>query len=241
MSGPEISTRDFAFSLPEEYRQRFDPSQIAAHAHTAVGRHRGTVAVGRFPWPDPKVAALCLIAEDRAGLLSLISAAFAELGFDVDAAEAYTRAVEPPEAVDLFWVRDPHGVLHDEQIAAFAELTEEILAGRPASPRGLSGGLGEAGTTVRFLEDAQGLLSVLEIETGDRSGLLWAITRALFEQQVQIVSSRVRTEGDRVHDSFTLTELDGSAISPARRLTIQVTLMAAVQPQLEPPSEPESV
>jgi [protein-PII] uridylyltransferase len=95
---------------------------------------------------------------------------------------------------------------------------------------------------VRFLEDARGNLSVLEIETGDRSGLLWAITRALFEQQVQIISSRVRTEGGLVHDSFTITELDGSAISPDRRLTIQVALMAAVQPQLSaPPPEVEEL
>ncbi len=239
MSQTEISLTEFATSLPEEYRLRFGPAQVAAHAHTAVGRHRGKVAVRRFPWPGAHVTALCVVAEDRPGLLSLISAALTELGFDVDSAEAYTRSVDPPEAVDLFFIRDENAELGEDQIHAFAELVEEILAGRPATAhRGLQGDAGLGGTTVRFLEDANGHLNVLEVETNDRSGLLWAITRALFEQNVQIVASRVRTVEGRVHDSFTITELDGSAILPDRRLMIQVALLSAIQPQLTPSPPP---
>lgn len=231
----EISAREFAESLPQEYRARFDPAQIAAHAFASVQRGAGRVTVRRFPWADPGKTALCVIADDRPGLLSDISATFAELGFDVDAGEAYTRNVNPPEAVDVFWIRDPDGEVDDAHIQVFAELLEEILAGRPVQgagrPMARAGG---GGTTVRFLEDASGRLSVLEVETDDRSGLLWAITRALFEQRVQIVSSRVRTEGGRVHDSFTIVELDGSPIAPSRRLNIQVALLAAIQTGLTP-------
>lgn len=240
MSPAESSSLDFfTDSLPPEYRERFDLSQIAIHAVASVQRGPGRVTVQRFPWAEPGTTALCVIADDRPGLLADISATFAELGFDVDAGEAYTRDIEPPEAVDVFWLRDPDGDIDDAHIQVFAELLEEILAGRPAH----SGGrpmarVSAGGTTVRFLEDASGLLSVLEVETDDRSGLLSAITRALYEQKVQIVSSRVRTQEGRVHDSFTITELDGRPIAPERRLHIQVALLSAIQMGLttQPPS-----
>ncbi len=233
MTRPEMSSRQFAESLPDEYRARFDPSQIAAHAHTAAGHGPGRVAARRFPWHGPGVTGLCVVADDQPGLLSLISSAFAELGFEVDAAEAYTRHVDPPQAVDVFWVRDPERRLNEARIQAFAELVEEIIAGKRAAvrraPRATTA---PAGTTVRFIEDSQGHLSVLEIETDDRSGLLWAITHALFELDVQIVASRIHTIEGRVHDRFTIVELDGSPISSERRLAIQVALMTAIQPQL---------
>lgn len=243
----EISSREFAESPPEEYRARFDPSQIAAHAHAAVGRQRGKVAMRRFPWrfssaQSPHVTGLCVVADDRPGLLSLISSAFTELGFNVEAAEAYTRNTDPPEAVDVFWVRAPHDALGEEQIQALTELIEEILAGRPASTeRQLPEKGAPEGTTVRFIEDLRGNLSVLEIETDDRSGLLWSMTRALFDLSVQIVSSSVRTENDRVHDRFHIVELDGSSIGPERRLAIQVALLTAIQPPVadEPLQQPE--
>ena len=83
-------------------------------------------------------------------------------------------------------------------------------------------------TRVRFIEDEVGALSVLEVETGDRSGLLLALSQALFAQRVQIVQSAVRTRKGRVFDRFVVVELDGSPISPARRLSIQVAVLGAI-------------
>ena len=84
-------------------------------------------------------------------------------------------------------------------------------------------------TVVRFLEGQDGSLATLEVETDDRSGLLLAISRALFDQRVQIVSSEVRTQGQRVLDRFSLVELDDSPIASARRLEIQVAILSAIE------------
>ena len=83
---------------------------------------------------------------------------------------------------------------------------------------------------MRFLEASDGSFSTLEVETGDRSGLLLALAQALFNQRVQIVSSQVKTTGTRVYDRFSIVELDGSPISPSRRLEIQVAVLTAVDP-----------
>ena len=87
-------------------------------------------------------------------------------------------------------------------------------------------------TTVRFIEGENGC-SMLEVETGDRSGLLLSLSQALFKQRVQIVASQVKTVNSRVFDRFTIVELDGTPITPARRLEIQVAVLTAIDPILE--------
>lgn len=229
MTESEISVARFAASLPAEYRDRFNAEQIAVHARTSEIRAGSAIAATIFPWSTVGQRALCVVADDRPGLLSLISSALTELGFDVDAAEAYTRHA-PREAVDIFWLRDPEGLVTSDQVGAFVDLVEEILAGRPEKTLPTPVPLAPAGlgTTVRFLEDADGALTVLEVETDDRSGLLWTITRALYRQNVQIVGSKIRTEASRVYDKFTIVELDGTLIRNERRLTIQVEVLSAI-------------
>lgn len=229
----EISVAAFADSLSGEYQSRFSPAQIAAHAHVAVHQEPGSASVGIYPWHEPGVTGLCVVVDDRPGLLSLISAALAELGLSVHAAEAYTRTTQggTQQAVDLFWLRDPGGTLRESEARAFAALLDEILRGRPThhvhpEPAPVRSDLG---TTVRFVDDKDGQLTVLEVETDDRSGLLWAITSALYGERVQIVSSRVTTVGSRVHDSFTIVELDGSPIQPGRRFGVQVAVLSAIE------------
>lgn len=229
----EISTAAFAASLPAEYSERFNPAQIAVHAHASVRRRNGDLVVAAFPWNQSGISGICVVADDRPGLLSQISAALSELGFDVDSAAAFTRTASPPEAVDVFWVRDEKGALDEGQVASLSDLLKEILSGRELRPRmrgpETSTSSGAEGTTVRFLEDENGALDVLEVETDDCSGLLWAITRALFEAKVQIISSQVNTQGARVKDRFAVVELSGAPVSSERRLAIQIAVLSALQ------------
>lgn len=232
---PPASIAEFSETLPADYLERFNPAEIAVHAHIVLGRQPGKVAVGLFPWRDLSVSALCVSVEDRPGLLALISSSLAQLGFEVDGAEAFCRKLEGSEsrreALDVFWLRDPEGRISHEEVAAFGELLQEVLEGRREA---LSPALGarEAsgeGTTVRFLENSVGQLATLEVETNDRSGLLWVITRALHQANVQIVGSQIRTQGRRVLDRFVLEEIGGNPITNERRLEIQVAVLSAVE------------
>jgi UTP:GlnB (protein PII) uridylyltransferase len=231
--GEKISASGFAASLPEEYRERFGPAEIAAHAHTFVMRSPGEAAAGIFPWYEPGLTAICVSVEDRPGLLSLISRSLNEVGFEVESAEAYCRDGDPRVAVDFFWLRDPSGRIGQEDVQAFVEILNGVLSGlRPEAPVGLpvpGAPSSVRNTTVRFLEQRDGALSVLEVETEDRSGLLWSITRALHGAGVQIVGSQIRTTGARVLDRFTIAELDGSSIADERRFAIQVAILSALE------------
>ena len=66
------------------------------------------------------------------------------------------------------------------------------------------------------------------METYDRPGLLLAITLALFNARVQIVSTEAETTGGRVVDRFSVVELDGGSIERNRRGTVQTAVLAAI-------------
>jgi len=227
----------FVGSMPAAYAARFEGEVRAAHAATALARADALAAVGRF---GAEGTGLCVVADDRPGLLATISAALITAGLDVVTAEVYTReaAGARREAVDLFWVRRaaaPAGPLGDADAAAVENALVRMLRGEAdaASVEKLVSSQPPArppDATVRFLEDGSGVLSTLEVETTDRSGLLFALATALFRQRVQIVESQVRTREDRVFDRFRIAELDGTAISPARRLEIQVAVLNAIEP-----------
>jgi [protein-PII] uridylyltransferase len=241
-STPNDRANAFEASMPESYRKNFDAAAIAVHAGLARARPVNSVRVGTFPSSRPGTA-ICVVADDRPGLLATISAALVIQRLDVIEAEAYTRR-EPgrlDEAFDVFWVR------HDPPERRWDSVTKEDIAGlhttlsgllegrvdrerasdpgfvRPATPSSVE-------TVVRFLEGHDGSFTTLEVETGDRSGLLLSLAQALFQQRVQIIASQVKTKGARVFDRFSIVELDGKPIGPARRLEIQVAVMTAVDP-----------
>jgi [protein-PII] uridylyltransferase len=238
----EISLEDFAALLPRRYRELFDVSAMRAHARVAEERAEAPAKVGSFPSRRPGYA-LCVVADDRPGLLATIAAAFVLTGLDVIDAEAFTRRRPDGllEAVDLFWVRRTHEVeqtsapvpLSDEDTDALSEKLVGLLHGsvRVPLPTRLPGRVpgAESDAVVRFIESAQGAFSMLEVEAGDRPGLLLALSQALFEQRIQIISCEARSSSGRVLDRFEVVERDGSPINPARRLDLQVAVLTAVE------------
>ena len=107
LTAPPEYIRAFADSMPDGYRDRHDALAVAAHAAVARARGDRPAHVGIVGHGGPGEVAVCVVARDRPGLLSTISAAFVLSGMDVVAAEAFTRIDErrDPEAVDLFWIR----------------------------------------------------------------------------------------------------------------------------------------
>jgi [protein-PII] uridylyltransferase len=241
---PESSLTAFAASLPESYRRNFGPAAVAQHAALARSRENARAAVGLFT-SDKEGTALCVVAEDRPGLLATISAALVICELDVIEAEAYTRRVTGfhDEAVDVFWVRERDPQKRGQgfspaRVERLREVLVGLIEGKLSTPPGAQPGAAlptpaSTETVVRFLEGHDGSFATLEVETGDRSGLLLALSQALFKQRVQIVTSQVKTVNNRVYDRFNIVEFDGSPITPARRLEIQVAVLAAIDPILE--------
>lgn len=241
----EPAVQEFADSMPSRYREAVTEPAMTDHARLWAERQGSTVQVGRcHSRGRPSTTAICVVADDRPGLLAMISAALVLTNLDIVHAEAYTRkpTLGRAEAIDVFWVRDrsrpESDAVTDERLGEVRNTLSRLLEGSllPSVPAELAAAQRRSRpleTRVRFLEGGDGVLSTLEVETYDRFGLLLALAGALFRLDVQILRSEVHTQGHRVLDRFEITELDGTPIGPERRLRIQVAVLSAVEPVSE--------
>jgi [protein-PII] uridylyltransferase len=84
---------------------------------------------------------------------------------------------------------------------------------------------------VELVRDASQTAAVIEVRTGDRAGLLYALGRSLSEIRLSIRSAHINTLAGQAIDTFYVTEAHGSAPSPQRaREAVEALTMAAGLP-----------
>ena len=85
-------------------------------------------------------------------------------------------------------------------------------------------------TQINFDNEASDTRTLIEIQTEDRLGLLYAISQTFSEQALDIARARIVTERGAAIDSFYVRELDGGKIvSPERRVLIENRLREAIK------------
>jgi [protein-PII] uridylyltransferase len=226
-------------SMPPSYRTLFDEAAVVAHA--AIVERRGMRAAHVETWRElpERTVAICVVADDRPGFLSRVSAALVAHDMDVVAAQAYcrTRADASMEAVDLFWIRRMPNAsrapspIRAHDVGAIGDTLDALVRGRASFDGAVkyATALRKATGAVRVkFEDARDGGTVLTLQARDRPGLLLRISKALFAERVQIVRSEVSTRDGVVLDTFTLTELDGAPLRKGRRLALQTAVLAAL-------------
>jgi [protein-PII] uridylyltransferase len=81
---------------------------------------------------------------------------------------------------------------------------------------------------VELFGDASDTAAVIEVRTGDRAGLLYALGRSLSDIRLSIRSAHVSTLAGQAIDTFYVTEADGSSPNPSRaREAVDALTMAA--------------
>ncbi len=101
------------------------------------------------------------------------------------------------------------------------------------------------GLRVRFVDDSDGSLSVLEIEIPRNQAVLGDVHQALFKVGVQISNVELQVHNERIVERLRLVEHDGSPVCSDRHLEVQTTVLEVVQKRLvesmPPPAEPAGV
>ena len=165
-------------------------------------------------------------APDRPGLFSSVAGALALNGMDVRAANV---SGERGVAVETFTVEVAHGTWPDT--AKLREDLAAVLADRMAIGERLSerervylhrrrSSAELPSVEVSVDNEASETATVLEVRTRDEIGLLHRVTRALFEEGLDVVSARVSTLGDVVVDAFYVRESGGSKVIDENRLGV---------------------
>jgi [protein-PII] uridylyltransferase len=185
---------------------------------------------------------------DRAGLFSKIAGSFSAAGLNILSSQVFTRT--DGIVLDEFFVIDAKsGSLADRnQRDEFEKLLNKVLTDEDLDLRPLiarhktnrplyQAYTGEQmPTRIHFDNEASEARTLIEIETEDRVGLLYAISEVLAEFDLDISAAKILTEKGAAIDSFYVRELDGGKIlAPERQKSIEGKLEKAIRSLDEAP------
>lgn len=227
----------FVATMPAVYERLYAPSEMAEHA--AIVSRRGSRAIHAELWQSTKGPSLCVVAEDRPGLLALVTDALLAQGMGIQSARAFCRVVakDKDEAVDFLELRalggpeDVAAHLDDDGLRAFSQSLSELLADDVAQ-RGASvvAAPAEAPTTRVYFErqaPADGRY-LLVVDAPDSDGLLHAVSSALHARGMRIMACEIRTVGGRARDRFELEPSSQHSLGDAELCDVQLAVLDAL-------------
>jgi [protein-PII] uridylyltransferase len=241
--GPHEALDALLETMPDRYMLANAPESIVQHARVVLQRGRRAAHVGRVHSRHPEAAELCVVADDRPGLLASIAAAITANRLEVLAAQVYSRtAGGRVEAVDIFWVRDRDGGVEgvDLVVGRLARDLENVCSGKLGPEDLLRSRTGSSSpwrerptpavpTEVIVDDRASPSHTVVEVFAKDSPGLLYRLAYALHRLGLSIALSKINTEGTRVADVFYVRELDGGKVVRGPRYKeIHESLVTAV-------------
>lgn len=92
-------------------------------------------------------------------------------------------------------------------------------------------------TQITFSEDPLQNRTVLEIIAGDRPGLLSEIGKVFLAEQIDVITAKIMTIGERAEDVFYVTDSRGGALDESARRQLQERITAALD-RREPEKRP---
>lgn len=192
--------------------------------------------------PDRGCNAVKVCTWDRAGLFWKIAGSLSAAGLNILSAQIFTRS--DGIVLDTFYVNDAKtgNLAGGEQREVFEQRINQALTGEELDFRALiarqkitrpvyQAYVGERmGTRIGFENDSSDTRTVIEIETEDRVGLLYAISQRLSELELDISAAKISTERGAAIDTFYVKELNGSKVStPERQHSIEQNLRQAIK------------
>ncbi len=183
------------------------------------------IAVDVTPDTDRDATRACFAMADHPGLFSRMAGALALVGANVVDARTYTS--KDGFATAIFWIQDADGSTYDvdrlprlrrmiERTLHGEVLPREALRDRDRTPKRERAF--RVPTSIAFDNDGSDIYTIIEVDTRDRPGLLYDLTRALAEAHVYIASAVIATYGEQVVDAFYVKDMFGLKYSGEGKL-----------------------
>ncbi|WP_292553284.1 ACT domain-containing protein, partial [Mesorhizobium sp.] len=184
------------------------------------------------------VTEITVLAQDHPRLLSVIAGACAAAGGNIVDAQIFTTS--DGRALDTILISREFDRDEDERRRAerVGRLIEDVLSGKSWLPEMIEKRTKpKRGAKVfrippraEIRNTLSNRFSVIEIEGLDRPGLLSEVTGALSDLSLDIASAHITTFGEKVIDTFYVTDLTGQKIdSPTRMATIHKRLIESLE------------
>ncbi len=179
---------------------------------------------------------------DRERFFTHVTGCLTAAGFNILGAEILTRF--DGIVLDSFFVADARTgqLAKREERDKFEHLVQKVLTGAPLDLPALIAKVRPATATYKSLEGERiptlvvldnatsDSRTILDLQAEDRVGLLYDVSRALADLNVNVHLAKILTEKGAANDTFYITERNGAKVlGPDRQKAIQHRLRQAVQ------------
>ena len=165
---------------------------------------------------DRDATRACFALIDHPGIFSRLSGALALVGANVVDARTYTS--KDGYATAVFWIQDADGRPYEEaRLPRLRQMIHKTLLGEVVATEAIKSRdkikkrerAFKVPTSITFDNDGSDIYTIIEVDTRDRPGLLFDLTRTLANNNVYIASAVIATYGEQVVDTFYVKDMFG--------------------------------
>ena len=198
------------------YWQGLSTEAQAVFARLLKGIGDDEIRIDLHPEPDRDATRACFALADHPGIFSRLAGALALVGANVVDARTYTS--KDGYATAVFWVQDMDGRPYDEsRLPRLRQMIDKTLRGEVVAREALKDRDKvkkrerefRFPTHVTFDNEGSDIYTIIEVDTRDRPGLLYDLTRTLANNNIYIASAVIATFGAQVVDTFYVKDMFG--------------------------------
>ncbi|WP_461306132.1 [protein-PII] uridylyltransferase [Albidovulum sp.] len=188
------------------------------------------------PDPDHDATRACFALADHPGIFSRLAGALALVGANVVDARTYTS--KDGYATAVFWIQDAAGHPYEEsRLPRLRAMIEKTLKGEIVAREALKDRdrlkkrerQFRFPTHITFDNEGSEIYTIIEVDTRDRPGLLYDLTRTLAANNIYIASAVIATYGAQVVDSFYVKDMFGLKLqSRSKQASLEKKLRQAI-------------
>jgi [protein-PII] uridylyltransferase len=174
------------------------------------------IRIDLHPDADRDATRACFALADHPGIFSRLAGALALVGANVVDARTYTS--KDGYATAVFWVQDSDGKPYEvARLPRLRGMIEKTLKGEVVPREALKDRDKvkkrerefRFPTHITFDNEGSDIYTIIEVDTRDRPGLLYDLTRTLAANNIYIASAVIATFGAQVVDSFYVKDMFG--------------------------------
>jgi [protein-PII] uridylyltransferase len=228
--GERVFLDHYLNAMPERYLYGNASEDIVRHSRFARAAQMQQVNVTIMTVASPYVE-LGFIADDRPGLLAMITATLAAARIKILSAQVHNwvDTFGRTRALDLFWVRGGQSPETVQTAVPRLQRDFERLLSQELTPAELvTGGSRRSNwsdrpmptiiTDVHVDNRVAQNHTVIEVTTRDQAGLLFWLSHTLQMLGLQIALAKINTEGNQVADVFYVTDETGAKVTDPERI-----------------------
>lgn len=233
---PEKLQRELDRHYPP-YWQGLQTETQAVFARLLDGLTEDEVRLDLTPDTNRDATQVCFAMSDHPGIFARLTGALALVGANVVDARSFTS--KDGYATAAFWIQDTDGHPYDpDRLERLRDMIHKTLSGQVVARDALKSRdkikkrerKFEVPTRVTFDNEGSEIYSIIEVDTRDRPGLLFDLTRSLSAANIYIASAQIATYGEQAVDTFYVKDMFGLKIlSPSKQQSLQRRLDNAIR------------